>query len=106
MTVDPFGRASDPIEFNKPDDSKIIFRRGATEIFKGSFVIVLAIRDAISGELSPDAIEINVAPPLPPSHQNASPAAATNPAELQHFDRHSATRDGGLGKEEWGWIEF
>lgn len=65
LAVDPFGRGSDPIEFNITDETNIVFRRGATELFEGSFVIVLAVRDAISGELSPDAIEINVSPPLP-----------------------------------------
>ncbi|MDA0265178.1 MAG: DUF5666 domain-containing protein [Chloroflexi bacterium] len=60
ITIQPLGNGKDPITFTLSDEVKINFHRGITAIDPGSFVVVGAERNQDTGQLSPQATEINV----------------------------------------------
>lgn len=60
ITLQPLATGSEAIEFNIGPDTEIKFRAGATEMVEGVFAVVLTRRNPLTGELSPNAIEIHV----------------------------------------------
>ena len=74
ITLQPLATGSASIEFNIGPDTEIKFRAGATEMVEGVFAVVLTRRNSLTGELSPDALEIHVtAGKSRPQHVEASP---------------------------------
>lgn len=60
ITIQPPSEVADPITFTRGPSTKVRFRKGATEIAVGNFVVILAARDPVTGELLSDALEIHV----------------------------------------------
>ena len=60
VTIQPPGNGKEPITFTLSGTAKINYHRGITGIEVGSFVVVGAVRDPGTGQLSPLATEINV----------------------------------------------
>jgi hypothetical protein len=77
ITVRPLTDGAAPISFNITPDTKIKLREGATELVSGVFVIVLTRRDTLTGELSPDALEIHVTAVKPRSDEDRSSVIVT-----------------------------
>ena len=60
ITIQPLREGADPITFARTPDTKVHFRKGATDIVEGLFVVVGAVRDPLTGELSSEALGIQV----------------------------------------------
>jgi Cu/Ag efflux protein CusF len=74
ITLQPLATGSEAIEFNIGPDTEIKFRAGATEMVEGVFAVVLTRRNPLTGEMSPEALEIHVtAGKSRPKHVEASP---------------------------------
>ena len=61
ITLQPLATGSEPIVFIIGPDTEVVFRAGATEFVEGVFAVVLTRRNLLTGELSPNALEIHVA---------------------------------------------
>ena len=60
ITIQPPGAAAEQVTFNIADQTKINLRGRVDELNEGLFVVVLAARDPLTGDISPEALEINV----------------------------------------------
>jgi len=60
ITVRPTGPAVETITFSRGPATGVRFHHGETELTVGSFVVVAAVRDPVTGSVSPEALEINV----------------------------------------------
>ena len=60
ITIQPPGAAAEQVTFNITDQTKINLRGRVDELNEGLFVVVLAARDPLTGDISPEALEINV----------------------------------------------
>ena len=60
ITIRPPGAGAKAVTFNITDGTKINLRTAADELTKGLFVVVSAIRDPLTGDVSLDALEVNV----------------------------------------------
>ena len=65
ITIEPPAPGAAPITFTRNATTTVRFRAGATGLVPGVFVIVVAPRDAVTGELSLPASAIHVSPPRP-----------------------------------------
>ena len=78
VTILPPGEGAEPITFNITT-AEVRFHKDTTELAVGSFVIVVAGRDPVTGQLLTDALEINVTKGRP---RIAPPAEDGGPKEL------------------------
>ncbi len=62
ITIQPPGEAQEPITFDRTLTTDVRLHRGATELAAGAFVIIVAARDPVTGELLLNAGEIHVTP--------------------------------------------
>jgi len=87
ITIQPVAEGADPITFNVSTTTTIRLHKDVTGIDVGSFVIVVAGRDSLTGELLPDALEIHVVPkrsPRPDATGVGEPTAdPTNRVEIE-----------------------
>ena len=60
ITLQPPGAGAEPIIFSWGPNTKVRYHRDQTELVVGGFVVIVAGRDPITGELVTDALEINV----------------------------------------------
>lgn len=81
ITVRPAGPADEPITFSRSLATGVRFHHGETELTVGSFVVIAAVRDPVTGSVSPEALEINVVPKRSVSRQQRGPKE-TSGAEL------------------------
>ena len=65
ITIQPLGEGAELITFALSSATKVKFHRGTTAVTEGAFVIIAAVRNMVTGALSPDAIEIHVTPGRP-----------------------------------------
>ena len=87
LTIQRPSAGAEQVTFNITDDTRINLRGGIEELTEGLFVVVSAIRDPLTGDLSNDALGINVTrgrPPVvgPKSPRKARPQSA-RAAEIQ-----------------------
>ena len=66
ITIQPPGARAEPATFNITSDTKIHLRGGIEELSLGLFVVISAVREPSTGEISPNAREINVTRGRPP----------------------------------------
>ena len=60
ITIQPPGAGAKSVTFNVNQGTNINLRTAADELTKGLFVVVSVIRDPLTGDVSPDALEVNV----------------------------------------------
>ncbi|MDA1226789.1 MAG: DUF5666 domain-containing protein [Chloroflexi bacterium] len=78
ITLQPLATGSEPIVFDIGPDTKVIFRAGATEMVEGVFAVVLTRRNPLTGELSPNSLEIHVA-----AGRSQAPPTETHPEDTE-----------------------
>jgi hypothetical protein len=83
ITVDPINEKDRSLTFNITDKTRVVFRGGASSLDAGSFVVVIAVRDSNTGDLSPDAIEIHVSPVRTTSRPVETPENLVNRARIR-----------------------
>ena len=85
ITIQPPAERAAPITFNRGPDTTVRFRQGATDLAIGNFVVILAARDPVTGELLPQAIEIHVVKrePGPSPKGPGIEAEVANTADIQ-----------------------
>ena len=66
ITIELPGAAAPQLTFNITDETKINLRGRVEELSEGLFVVVSAVRDPSTGDISKDALEINVTRGRPP----------------------------------------
>ena len=87
ITIQPPSEVADPLTFTRGPSTRVRFRKGTTEIAVGNFVVILAARNPVTGELLSDALEIHVVKlqfePEPPEEDADVEAEAANTAEIR-----------------------
>ena len=87
FTIQRPGAAAEQVTFNITDETKINLRGNVNELSEGLFVVVSAVRDASTGNIAMNALEINVTRGRPPIGGPKPPQAAKsqskNTAEIQ-----------------------
>ena len=87
FTIQRPGAAAEQVTFNITDETKINLRGNVDELSEGLFVVVSAVRDASTGNIAMNALEINVTRGRPPIGGPKPPQAAKsqskNTAEIQ-----------------------
>ncbi len=79
IEIQPVAEGAVPITFNIATTTKIRLHKRVEALELGAFVIVVAGRDALTGELSPDALAINVVPKRSPRPEAGAEKPATDP---------------------------
>ena len=86
ITIQPVDEGAAPLVFTRSSATEINFHKGTTELVAGSFVIIVAVRDEVTGELLLDAREIHVTL-MRESDEDEDPVveelAIVNTAEIQ-----------------------
>ena len=77
IVILPVAEGADPMTFNISTTTTIRLHKDVTGLEVGSFVIVVAGRDSLTGELLPDALEINVVPKRSPRPEDAGASEPT-----------------------------
>ncbi|MCH7622057.1 MAG: hypothetical protein IH870_09180, partial [Chloroflexi bacterium] len=68
IVIQPRREGAEPIAFSITPDTVVRSREGAPEVAEGTFVIVGAVRDLVTGQLKPNALAITV-PKRPPGRE-------------------------------------
>jgi hypothetical protein len=84
VTVLPTYPMSEPLTFRRGPETQVRFYRGETNLAVGSFVVVAAVRDPLTGLLSTQAREINVIKAQPPTDTGPTPEGPPAPESPGH----------------------
>ena len=87
ITIQRPGARAEQVTFNITDSTRINLRGGIEELSEGLFVVVSAVRDPSTGDITNDALEINVTRGRPnivsPKPPQSAKARSRNTAEIQ-----------------------
>ena len=75
---------TEPITFNRTPTTIVGLRRDDLKLEAGALAVIVAVRDAATGELQSDAVEINILPDrFGPESDSATPPVAVRASEIK-----------------------
>ena len=101
ITIVDLAGETDPISFNRTAATKVTSKGGSTELSVGMRVIVVAVRDAVSGQVVPDAIELIIVPGRARRSAEAAPEDEPSEAEATSDATISGVFNGVAENGDW-----
>ena len=91
ITIQPLEAGATPITFARNATTTVTLQEGESELAVGSFVVIVAVRDQLTGELSLEALEIHVTSKGPEEAEDdiseeEEPAATSTPVNIAEID--------------------
>jgi len=84
ITIRRPNNPTEPITFNRTPTTIVGLRRDDLKLEAGALAVIVAVRDAATGELQSDAVEINILPDrFGPKSDSATPPVAASTSEIK-----------------------